>query len=848
MTPAEWERVKGLVAEALEVPEGQRAGFLARACGDDPTLRREVESLLEEQGRNWSFFDGPRAAFEIPPQHSVGERIGPFEILGEIGRGGMGEVYLARRADEEFHQEVALKLIRVGMASDEALQRFRTERQISASLEHPNIARLLDGGTTAQGEPYFVMDYVEGESLLDYCDRRQLPIEERLRLFREVCAAVAYAHQNLVVHRDIKPGNILVTADGVPKLLDFGIAKLLAPEGAPVKSEQTATLFRVLTPDYASPEQVRGRPVTTASDVYSLGVVLYELLTGRRPYHVDSADAGELVRVVCERDPEKPSTAVTSGGPRPREDGTVNSRQLRGDLDAIVMKAMRKEPGMRYGSVLQLDDDIRRHLEGRPVLARRGTLSYRAGKFARRHRMLLAAAALVAIALAGGVFATLREARHARLAEARAKRRFDDVRNLANSFLFEFHDAIRDLPGSTPARALVVRRALEYLDSLAQESAGDRKLTRELAEAYQKVGDVEGNPYQQNLGDLKGAIASYGKAIALLEPVVTSGRATEDEQSTLANAYLIGGGIQVTTGDSRKAVAMAEKGLALRRGLAERNPGDARREKDLAQAWQFYAFNLSAAGRMPESYEALLKQAAILRERLAAEPNDRQLRRSLGLNLFLTGQTLQSRGDFEGALKMLEEAAAVDEKLLQEDPASVQIRRDLAWARMNIGNLDNARNDLPAALAQYRLALPLFEWIAAADPKNTDARVGVGMMHHNIGEVRRSTDGPAASLKDFEKARTFYEPILSADPTNAWLDGMLANLHLDIGQSEEADSSSPGPGRFRRACRSYALAATAFGRLKAAGRLNEDMTEAAQQADRALARCGSAAAAAGESR
>jgi tetratricopeptide (TPR) repeat protein len=807
-----------------------------------------VESLLEEQGRDWSFFDAPRAGSEIPPHRSAGERIGPFEILGEIGRGGMGEVYLARRADEEFRQEVALKLIRVGMASDDALQRFRTERQISASLEHPNIARLLDGGTTGRGEPYFVMEYVEGETLLEYCNRRKAPVEERLRLFREVCAAVAYAHQNLVVHRDIKPGNILVTADGVPKLLDFGIAKLLAPDGAPVKSEQTATLFRVLTPDYASPEQVRGQPVTTASDVYSLGVVLYELLTGRRPYHVDSADAGELVRVVCERDPEKPSTAVTSVGREPPEDATVTSRQLRGDLDAIVMKAMRKEPQMRYGSVLQLDDDIRRHLEGLPVLARRGTLSYRAGKFARRHRVLLAAAALVAIALAGGIFATLREARHARLAEARAKRRFDDVRKLANSFLFEFHDAIRDLPGSTPARALVVRRALEYLDSLAKESAGDRVLTRELAEAYQKVGDVEGNPFQQNLGDLKGAIGSYDKAIALLKPVVASGGATDEEQSTLANAYLIGGSIHIVNGDSRTAVAMAEKGLALRRSLAERNSGDAGREKDLAQAWQFHAFDLSAARRMSESYEALLNQAAILKKRLAVEPRDRQLRRSLGQNLFLIGQALQSRGDLDGALKMLQEAALVDEKLLQEDGSSVQARRDLAWVRMNIGNFyHDDRNDPSAALAQYRLALPPFEWIATADPKNTDARLGVGMMHHNIGIARRSTDGPAASLEDFEKARSFYEPILVADPTNAWVEGLLANLHLDMGRSAKVDASLPGSERFQTACRLYSLAAASFGKLKAEGRLNgENRIEQARQADQALARCGRRSAAAGD--
>jgi len=553
---------------------------------------------------------------------------------------------------------------------------------------------------------------------------------------------------------------------------------------------------------------------------------------------VDAADGSGVFVFNGTATTEKPSTAVTSGEPAAREDAAVTARRLRGDLDAIVMKAMRKEPGSRYGSVLQLDDDIRRHLEGLPVLARRGTLAYRAGKFARRHRVLLAAAALLAVALAGGIFATLREARRARLAEARATRRFEDVRRIANSFLFEFHDAIRDLPGSTAARALVVRRALEYLDSLSKESAGDRALTRELAEAYQKVGDVEGNPYQQNLGDIKGALVSYSKAIALLEPVVASGSATDEERSTLASAYLLRSTIQVASGGPKAAVAMAEKALALRRSLAERNPGDAGREKDLAQAWQFYAFDLSAAGRMSESQEALRNQAAILRKRLTVEPRDRQLRRSLGQNLLLTGQALQSGGDLDGALKALQEAALVDEELLQEDSSSVQARRDLAWVRMNTGNLYyEARKDPPAALPQYRLALALFESMATADPKNTDARVGVGMMHHNIGLARRSTNGPAASLEDFQKARTFYEPVLSADPTNAWVEGMLAKLNFDIGSAEEGSSSVPGVRPPDQACRSYVLSATTFAKLKAAGRLASDRDGNAREAEEARRRC-----------
>ena len=345
-----------------------------------------------------------------------------------------------------------------------------------------------------------------------------------------------HAHQNLVVHRDIKPGNILVTAEGEPKLLDFGIAKLLDPAGVSAARDRTATLYRMLTPDYASPEQVRGRPITTASDVYALGVVLYELLTGSGRTTSRRPSPRSCCASSARRDPERPSTVAPA-------------RQLRGDLDAIVARRMRKEPERRYASASALSEDIGRHLEGRPVLARRGTTSYRAGKFLRRHRFGVAAAALVAVALAGGVWATLREARRARAAEATAQRRFDDVRKLANSFLFEFHDAIRDLPGSTEARALLVKRALEYLDGLSKESAGDRELRRELAEAYRRVGDVQGNPFMANLGDLAGARASYGKSIALLEPGAASKDASDDERATLATAYLVGGGLELNAGD-----------------------------------------------------------------------------------------------------------------------------------------------------------------------------------------------------------------------------------------------------------------------------------------------------------
>jgi eukaryotic-like serine/threonine-protein kinase len=823
MTPEVWVRVKTILGEALDLAPGERSAYLDTACAGDDALRTEVESLLTAGGEEWGFFDSPPEVRLPEPEASgppsrVGERVGTYELLSELGRGGMGMVYLARRADDQFQKKVAVKLIRPGMASEFALERFRSERQISASLEHPNIARLLDGGTTSNGEPYFVLEYVEGEPLIEYCDRRRLPVDARLGLFGEVCAAVQYAHQNLVVHRDIKPGNVLVTADGVPKLLDFGIAKLLIPDGAPVPAAETGTLFRMLTPDYASPEQIRGERITTASDVYALGVVLYELLAGRKPYHVTGNEPGELLRIVCDRDPEKPSVAG-------------KSRELQGDLDAIVLKAMRKEPERRYASVGELAADLKRRRTGKPVLARRGTFSYRAGKFARRHRVILTAVAVVAVALAGGVVATLREAQRAREAEARAQRRFDDVRRLASSFLFEFHDAIQDLPGATPARALIVKRALEYLDDLSRESAGDRELRRELAEAYLKVGDVQGNAFMPNLGDVPGAIQSYGKAIALLAPVVEAGTADDAEQSTLAKAYLTGGGIQLVAGDAHAAVAMAEKGLPLVRGLAERHIGDAERQRELAQAWQFYSFYLTAAGRYGEAYDALRNQAAILRTRLAEAPADRAARRSLGQNLYLMGEALDSRGDPEGALKSYEEAVELEEALRVKEPASTQLQRDLGYLRWAIGGYYEGRGDHRAAVDQFQRALTLFESMAAADAKSVDGRLGVAMSRHNIGQARAGLGDSAGALAEFERARVLYEPIVAGDPANAWAAGALADLYLGIGKEKEKAANLDA------ACSLYARADDIFTRLSKAGRLASLRTSSSAEATAAVARC-----------
>ncbi|MEE8526718.1 MAG: serine/threonine-protein kinase, partial [Thermoanaerobaculia bacterium] len=381
-------RILELLEEALEVPSGERTAFLDAHCKGEAT-RREVEALLATEPHS-EVLGAP--AFSVHAEDAaIGRRVGSYEIVRLIDRGGMGSVYLAER--EDFDQQVALKLLRRGLDLDESLvRRFHNERQILAHLDHPNIAKLLDGGTTEDRLPYFVMELVDGAPIDRYCEQHELSIEKRLRLFRKVCAAVQFAHQNLVIHRDLKPSNVLIAADGEPKLLDFGIAKLLEG-GVAALTLDTAPGHGAMTPRYASPEQIRLEPVTTASDVYSLGVLLYELLTGRTPYRLASDRSDEVARAVCEQEPEKPSTAVRRQASESSTETLRDPRKLRqllaGDLDSIVLKALRKRPEMRYGSVDQFSEDIHRYLSGLPVDAREGTGLYRFGKFVRRNKVPL---------------------------------------------------------------------------------------------------------------------------------------------------------------------------------------------------------------------------------------------------------------------------------------------------------------------------------------------------------------------------------------------------------------------------------------------------------------------------
>ena len=546
MTPERWAQIRQIFDGALECPEVDRAAYLRVVCARDDELRREVESLLSSHESAGDFLDKPAAqiagaisgtthtlvssSVEVP-EYPPGYRVGPYELQKCIGRGGMGSVWLATRFDSDFKKKVAVKLVKRGMDTQEILRRFRLERQVLASLTHTNIAALIDGGSTPDGLPYLVMEYVEGIRIDRYCEKRMSTITERLKLFRDVCAAVQYAHGNLVVHRDLKAGNILVTAEGIPKLLDFGIAKLIRTEFDTLAAAETRPELRPMTLDYASPEQVRGEAITTASDVYSLGVLLYKLLTGKSPYGTAARSDSALRKAICEQEPLKPSAVVLSDEkaiiPQATQKIDVSEEETRdkarrrlkkklaGDLDMIVLMALRKEPLRRYASVEQFSEDIRRYLEGRPVIARSDTFGYRTARFLRRNAASVAAAAVAALTLFGATIFEQRSAARAATKEAAAEERLkvSEAESLRQQLdLMDVYFRLAESQ-SAPAALETYRAALASARAFERTHTGDRDAALSVARADMKVGDLvlEGAPAD--------ALDRFAEARSRLEPL-----------------------------------------------------------------------------------------------------------------------------------------------------------------------------------------------------------------------------------------------------------------------------------------------------------------------------------------
>ena len=716
----------------------------------------------------------------------TGNRIGPYKILREIGRGGMGAVYLAERDDEHYRQQVAIKLIKPGLGGDGIRRRFRNEMQILAELNHANIARLFDGGETADGLPYLVMEYVEGTPLNQYCDTRQLSTEQRLNLFSTVCAAVQYAHQHLVIHRDIKPGNILVTSDGVPKLVDFGIAKLL--DQGTFGSDLTATAMPFMTPQYASPEQLRGESVTTATDVYSLGVVLYELLSGRQPYRFKSRVPHEIAKVICDDDPARPSTAITAENGTPPQIAKRRKR-LHADLDNIVLMAMRKEPQRRYATAEQFAEDIQRHLSGRPVRARHDTFAYRAGKFIRRQKVAVAAAVLVAITLLVGIIATTWQARVARAERARSERRFNEVRQLANSIVFEVHDSVVNLPGSTPARSLIVQRGLKYLDSLSKEAAGDRGLQRELAAAYEKLGAVQYTPTVAHLGDLHGALESHRKAAALRQALVAAEPSNRDYRRDLLDSYWFIATLVGAQGDMLGELQILREQLPARRELA------ATEQSAFLDRYNLAATHTAMGNllmQMGDSQGALENQREGLRQReeiAAQDPDAARARRALTISYEYVGLAMDETGDTEGALHIQQHGLQIRESLVAADPLNIDLRLMLNESYRYVGDLLLKRGDRDGARDHYRKQLELTRAMVKAEPANAQFRHNEAVALIKMGDVEMQYGNNAAALSHYQEALRIREQLSAGAKEDTTLRRELAEVWLKLGEVLERNGS-----------------------------------------------------------
>ncbi len=776
-----WRDLEDIFDAVCLLDDDARRTVLDARCNGNAELRGEVERLVRA-------YDEERTAQREARSAATSRRFGAWQTVRLLGRGGMGEVWLAQRADGEHEQQAALKILSPYLAAPDSLKRFRRERQLLARLEHPNIARLLDGGMSPQGEPYLVMEYVEGVRLDRYCDSGNLPVRTRLELMIKVCAAVNSAHQYLVVHRDLKPGNILVTAEGEPKLLDFGIAKVLDSEAS---LEQTATNSVFLTPMYTSPEILRGEPATVASDVYSLGVVLYELLSGHRPFEASKLGPAGLMQAVTAADPPPPGVDR--------------------DLDSITIKALARHPEDRYGSAAQFADDIERYLEGLPVAAVARSRVYVARKFVRRNRVAVAASAVLLLSLAAGLAGTLWQARVAQRERDNAEQRFNDARKLANYLLFDLYDSVRTVPGTLPMQADMARRALQYLDRLAATKNNDPALRQELAEGYLKLGTVFGiHPGSgDRLGDTAQAIASDRKALAIIEPLVKERPTSLAARRTLAAVQEQLGGALTMAGQYDQGFAGLRKAAEAFEQIAAAHPHDARAWRDAGTAWYSFGKLLSEKSgyitfnaEAPLSYlrKAVTEFETALRID-AADPATIKLLaacyESIG-RINSTPNPSQGIQDYSTALNLLA-------RLPESEQQTVDVRQMRAMMLVHVGWDQGQLNDLNAGLASVEQAVPVLDALAAADPENTGAAYRRFDAYRSLGLIHGYAGHPAESLENLRKALAVLDWIVARDTANAMypllraeMQGRVANLLVEAKREAEARPYAEASAAFFR--------------------------------------------------
>jgi serine/threonine-protein kinase len=740
LSPDHWRLLSAYLDEALTLSEGERAGWLEQIRAENPVLASQLGELLHEhlEAQREDFLE---RSPDLPAVSSglAGQMVGAYRLISQIGQGGMGAVWLAERSDGRFERKAAVKFLSAALMGRGGEERFRREGAILGRFSQPNIAELLDAGVSSTGQPYIILEYVEGEPIDRYCDDHKLDVKARITLFLDVLAAVAHAHTNLIVHRDIKPSNVLVNKDGQVKLLDFGIAKLLEGEGeGGAATLLTREVGSALTPEYAAPEQVTGGPVTTPTDVYALGVLLYVLLSGQHPAGSGPHSAAEMIKAIVDTEPSRLSAVVAPVGPD-AETATTNAanrgstpdklrRLLRGDLDTIVRKALKKNPKERYASVTAMAEDLQRYLKHEPISARPDTLTYRAAKFVRRNRLPVVAATLVIASLAAGFYEVNRE-------RVIAERRFQQLRQLSNK-VFDLDKAIEGLPGSTKARQKLVEASLEYLGRLASDARGDVELAQELGEGYWRVARVQGVPIELNLGEPAQAEASLKRANELMNVVLAS--RPNDRRALLRSGVILHDWMIMAWQDNRN-----EEAATLARKSADRFEAVLRRpdlqDSDRNEVAGSYV-NLSLIESNMHSYDPAVAYAR--RSVEVARPVS-SAQRNFAAGLRVLANALLYQGDLEAALAAIQEARNIAEKVAYPDEAlRMNTMCGIDVAQGNIlggdGGINLGRPE--EAISALRECFDLAENIARKDPNDATSRARIGTAGIKLGDILRHHD------------------------------------------------------------------------------------------------------------
>ncbi len=763
------KKVLSLCEEALSYESSERGAFLESVCAGDEDLRESVDKLMRTVGQTTDFLN----PVSEEPAYSAGDMIGEYRIVSSLGRGGMGSVYMAEREAAGYTQRVAIKVMRTHVQSTDMMKRFDEERRILARLHHPYIAHLLDGGTTEKGLPYLVTELVEGTPIDQYCDERSLTLHDRLELVQKVALAIQSAHQNLVVHSDLKPSNILVTEDGIPKLLDFGIARLIRSSSSELPDDDDQASMLAMTPDYASPEQIAGDAVTTISDVYSLGVLTYTLLVGETPYVLKAAPRDEMMRQLERATVQSPSSHMMSlrdsgnqGRIGQNRHSTVSalSRQLSGDLDAVLTKVLSREPQDRYPSALIFATELKHFCEGMPVSARADTPYYRLRKFVGRHRFSVAAGCAGILALVGGLAISMWQAHI-------AEQRFKDLRGFAETVMFDLHDEIADLPGGTSARQLMTRESLHYLDRLAQDAGGDADLQLDLSKAYQRLGDVLGNPTNANLGDVNSAIESYTKALDISEQL-SSG--VDDDAGVERHKALVHekmADVLTWNGDLDRALSHSLRSGEIFESLVGVWPDTVAAEMAVAISRVKRGDLLGHpsfpnAGRTADALNSY-QQALATISPLAAKPDSSdRVQRYHALILERVGTMLSEVGQFDDALEYFRTSLGVRELRATNSPGNANAKRDVAIAYEKIGDVRLARGNAEGSLEYYRQALGMYRELAAADPDNANAVRTLAIGLENLSDALLANGQKEEAREYFVEIIKVREGLVANNPDN----------------------------------------------------------------------------------